>query len=202
MTLPKWSWLVMPYMFSTTTCLSSDCSRKTKSALYFPTSRSVASCSRSSPRALPRSSAFFASHGVKSFRSFVEAGNTDFDAILVYDVSWWGALSGSGRERLVRVRLQGRRYRGALLRRTVRERRQPRLDDREGRRVRPLGRCGHGQCTRTIGNAVWRTCTSGYVRSLLGNPAITRYLKRHHRKIRQEFQNILDATAPGTQASE
>lgn len=42
----------------------------------------------------------------------------------------------------------------------------------------------------------------GYVRSLLGNPAITRYLERHHREIRQEFQNILDATALGTQASE
>ena len=42
----------------------------------------------------------------------------------------------------------------------------------------------------------------GYVRSLLGNPAITHYLERHHREIRQEFQKLLDATAPGTQANE
>lgn len=42
----------------------------------------------------------------------------------------------------------------------------------------------------------------GYLRSLLGNPAITRYLERHHREIRLEFQSILDATALSAQADE
>ena len=37
----------------------------------------------------------------------------------------------------------------------------------------------------------------GYVRSLLSNTAITRYLERHHREIWQEFGNILDATVLG-----
>ena len=42
----------------------------------------------------------------------------------------------------------------------------------------------------------------GYVRSLLGNTAITRYLERHHVEIWQELQNILEATALGAEASE
>ena len=42
----------------------------------------------------------------------------------------------------------------------------------------------------------------GYVRSLLSNAAITRYLERHHVEIWQELQNILEATALGAEASE
>ena len=51
-----------------------------------------------------------------------------------------GPLPGRRRERLLRVHLQARRYRGALLRRAVRERRQPGLDHRQGRQAGDGGR--------------------------------------------------------------
>ena len=42
----------------------------------------------------------------------------------------------------------------------------------------------------------------GYVRSLLGNGAIARYLDRHHLAIREEFGRICEATAMGAEAAE
>ena len=42
----------------------------------------------------------------------------------------------------------------------------------------------------------------GYVRSLLGNTLIARYLKQHHREIWEEFVKISAATAMGSEAAE
>ena len=42
----------------------------------------------------------------------------------------------------------------------------------------------------------------GYVRTLLGNTSITRYLQKHHREISEEFARICEAMALGSEAVE
>ncbi len=43
---------------------------------------------------------------------------------------------------------------------------------------------------------------TSYVRSLLRNAQITRYMETYHRNLREEFQKICEATAPIAEAAE
>jgi DNA invertase Pin-like site-specific DNA recombinase len=60
-------------------------------------------------------------HALKQLIEDVQTGTADFTTILVYDVSRWGRFQDADEKRLLRIHLQARRHRRAVLRRAVRE---------------------------------------------------------------------------------
>lgn len=82
----------------------------------------------------------------------VESGNTDFNLILVYDVSRWGQFQDADESAgVLRIHLQTQRHHGRLRRRAVRKRWLTGFDHRQrrqachGRGVQP-GAVGQGVC--------------------------------------------------------